>query len=120
MKSIKIREVKMSKLLLGKPVADKITEEVKLEVKKLKKQNIIPKLAIIRVGENPSDKAYERGALKRMDKAGIEAEVHLLDEDIQEDDFLRKLKEVNNDKYTHGILIFRPLPKQLREEKIKL
>ncbi|MDW7668596.1 MAG: bifunctional 5,10-methylenetetrahydrofolate dehydrogenase/5,10-methenyltetrahydrofolate cyclohydrolase [Bacillota bacterium] len=109
----------MSKLLLGKPVADKITEEVKLEVEGLKKKNIIPKLSIIRVGENPSDKAYERGALKRMEKAGIEAEVHLLAKDIEEDDFLSKLEELNNDKDTHGILIFRPLPKQLREEKVK-
>ncbi len=109
----------MSKLLLGKPVADKITEEVKLEVEGLKKKNIIPKLSIIRVGENPSDKAYERGALKRMEKAGIEAEVHLLAKDIEEDDFLIKLEELNKDKDTHGILIFRPLPNQLREEKIK-
>ncbi len=109
----------MSKLLLGKPVADKITEEVKLEVENLKEKNIIPKLSIIRVGENPSDKAYERGALKRMEKSGIEAEVHLLSKDIEEDDFLSKLEELNNDKDTHGILIFRPLPNQLREEKIK-
>src|SRR6056297_3794186 len=97
----KIKEEKMSKLLLGKPVADKITEEVKLEVKNLKKQNIIPKLAIIRVGSNPSDMAYERGALKRMEKAGIETEVHLLTKDIEEDDFLSKLEEVNKDKDTH-------------------
>src|SRR6056297_3220535 len=115
----KIKEEKMSKLLLGKPVADKITEEVKLEVKNLKKQNIIPKLAIIRVGRNPSDMAYERGALKRMEKAGIETEVYELHEDINEDDFVSVLEKVNNNKDTQGILIFRPLPKQLREEKIK-
>ncbi len=109
----------MSKLLLGKPVADKITEEVKLEVENLKKKDITPKLSIIRVGENPSDKAYERGALKRMEKAGIEVAVQVMAKDIKEDDFLIKLEEANNDKDTHGILIFRPLPKQLREEKIK-
>src|SRR6056297_18127 len=109
----------MSKLLLGKPVADKITEEVRLEVEILKEKNITPKLSIIRVGENPSDKAYERGALKRMEKAGIEAEIHLLEKDVKEEDFLGKLEELNNDKNIHGILIFRPLPKELREEKIK-
>ncbi len=109
----------MSELLLGKPVADKITEEVKLEVENFKKKKIIPKLSIIRVGENPSDKAYEKGALKRMEKTGIEAEVHLLPKDVKEDDFLSKLQELNNDEKTHGILIFRPLPKHLREEKIK-
>lgn len=109
----------MTNTLLGKPVADKITDEIKIEVKNLKKKNITPKLSIIRVGSNPSDMAYERGALKRMEKSGIETKVNELPEDINEDDFVSVLEEVNNDKDIHGILIFRPLPKQLREEKIK-
>jgi len=54
-----------------------------------------------------------------MEKAGIEAEIHLLEKDVKEEDFLGKLEELNNDKNIHGILIFRPLPKELREEKIK-
>jgi methylenetetrahydrofolate dehydrogenase (NADP+)/methenyltetrahydrofolate cyclohydrolase len=115
----KIQEVNMTNTLLGKPVADKITDEIKIEVKNLKKKNITPKLSIIRVGSNLSDMAYERGALKRMEKSGIETKIHELPEDINEDDFVSVLEEVNNDKDTHGILIFRPLPKQLREEKIK-
>lgn len=109
----------MGILIKGKPVADKITESLKNEVETLKKENIFPKIKIIRVGANSSDLAYERGALKRMEKCGINTEVIELPSDISQNDFIDKLREVNNDKFTHGILVFRPLPKQLNEEVIK-
>ena len=109
----------MAKLLTGKRVADKITNELKIEVKDLKDKEIFPKLSILRVGSNPSDLAYERGSLKRMKKCGINTEVLEFSEDINQKDFLKKLEEVNKDKEVHGILIFRPLPKQLNEEEIK-
>lgn len=109
----------MGILIKGKPVADEITESLKNEVEELKKENIFPKIKIIRVGANSSDLAYERGALKRMEKCGINTEVIELSSDISQNDFIDKLREVNNDKFTHGILVFRPLPKQLNEDVIK-
>ena len=109
----------MAKLLTGKEVADKITEELKLEVENLKEKNIFPKLSILRVGANSSDLAYERGALKRMEKCGIETDVVEFPKDVTQETFLKKLEEINKDSNVHGILIFRPLPKQLNEEEIK-
>ena len=41
----------------------------------IKSKGINPKLKIVRVGSDPSDLAYERGALKRMEKCGIKVEV---------------------------------------------
>jgi methylenetetrahydrofolate dehydrogenase (NADP+)/methenyltetrahydrofolate cyclohydrolase len=105
--------------LKGKPVADEITGKVKAEVEKLVNKGITPKLMIIRVGENPSDMAYERGALKRMDACGIEAEVMALDGNITEEAFAEKLDSVNKDEKVHGILIFRPLAKQINEDRVK-
>lgn len=109
----------MAKILTGKEVADKITEDLKTEVEILKEKNIFPKLSILRVGANPSDLAYERGALKRMEKCGIKTEVVEFSEDVNQETFLKKLEEVNKDSNVHGILIFRPLPKQLNEGEIK-
>ena len=65
----------MGYLLKGKPVADSIASRVKKEAEKLRKNNIVPKLKIIRLGQREDDLAYERAALKRMDKMGIECEV---------------------------------------------
>jgi len=106
-------------LLKGKPVADNISEGLIKEVEGLKEKGISPKLTIVRVGARGDDLAYERGALNRCAKVGVETEVKELPEDITQEDFIEELRKVNTDKDVHGILVFRPLPKQLNEEVIK-
>lgn len=109
----------MGHLLKGKPVADKISVMVKNDVEELRRNNIIPKLKIIRIGEREDDLAYERAAIKRMDKVNIDCEVLSLPLDIHQDVFIDELKKVVNDVSVHGILLFRPLPKQINEDDIK-
>jgi methylenetetrahydrofolate dehydrogenase (NADP+)/methenyltetrahydrofolate cyclohydrolase len=109
----------MGETIKGKPVADAITERVVKDVEELRGKGISPKLKIVRVGEEPSDLAYERGALKRMEKCGIEREVIELPADISQDEFIKELKKVNDDESVHGILVFRPMPNHLDEDVIK-
>lgn len=109
----------MGQIIEGKPVADAITAELQKDVEALKAQGITPKLKIVRVGAREDDLAYERGALSRMEKCGIAAEVLELPVDIEQADFVKALKAVNDDPAVHGILLFRPLPKQLDMEEIK-
>lgn len=108
-----------SQIIKGKPVADKITEDLKKEVKSLNEMGIEPKLAIVRVGERPDDLAYERGALKRCQNIGIETEVIELDENISQAEFIKAIHKLNEDDKVNGILTFRPLPKHLSEDEIK-
>ena len=103
-------------LLKGKPVADAITEKLRLEVEKLSKKGIVPTLAILRVGKREDDLSYERGAMKGCAQVGIEVKQVVLDGDIDNEQFLKKLEELNQDDGVDGILMFRPLPKQLDEE----
>lgn len=109
----------MATILRGKPVADKISEGLIKEVEELKGKGITPKLTIVRVGANPDDLAYERGALNRSARIGIDVEVKELPEDITQDDFIKELRSINEDKSVNGILVFRPFPKHLDEEVIK-
>lgn len=109
----------MGQVIKGKPVADAITESLVKDVEALKAKGIAPKLKIVRVGAREDDLAYERGALTRMDKCGIIAEVLELPLDIAQADFVKELKAVNDDPTVHGILLFRPLPKQLNMDEIK-
>ena len=109
----------MGQIIKGKPVADAITAELVKDVEMLKSKGIEPKLKIVRVGAREDDLAYERGALSRMEKCGIKAEVLELPVDICQADFVKELKAVNDDPSVHGILLFRPLPKQLDMEEIK-
>lgn len=109
----------MGTLLTGKPVADKIKADVKDQVKYLIEKGVKPKIKIVRVGEEESDLAYEKSALKTMINCGIEHEVLALPRNISQDDFIKNLKVVNDDKTVHGILVFRPLPEQIDENHIK-
>lgn len=105
-------------LLLGKPVADAMQARLEEKTLKLKSQGITPKLAIIRVGERPDDIAYEKGAMKKMESIGIEIDHTLLDIECSQAKLETLIIEKNNSEDIHGILLFRPLPKHLDENKI--
>lgn len=109
----------MGELIKGKPVADAMTEELVKKVHSLKNLGITPKLTIVRVGENPGDLAYERGALKRCEAIGIDVEVKEFPKDIVQEKFIVELEKVNKEKAVNGILVLRPLPKQIDEKIIK-
>ncbi len=109
----------MGEIIKGKPVADSITEKLVQETEMLKSKGITPTLAILRVGSRGEDLAYEKGALGRCKKAGIEVNVIELDADVTQGKFIESLEQINNDDNVNGILIFRPLPAQLDESKVK-
>ena len=62
----------MAELLKGAPVARALTEELVARCVALRERGVLPTLAIVRVGEREDDLSYERGALKRCEKVGIE------------------------------------------------
>ena len=109
----------MAELLRGKKVKDSIIEDARKESDLLIEKGIRPKVAIIRVGENESDLAYEKSIKNLMKKADVKVERIILDEEISQTDFDEILEEKNTDDSVNGILIFRPLPSQLDEDKIK-
>lgn len=109
----------MAEILKGAPVAAAMTEQMKKDVEELRANGIDPTLAILRVGERPDDLAYERGAMKRAEKAGVTVKNVVLPEDVSQEEFDETLTNLNNDPAVHGILMFRPLPKHLDNEKAR-
>ena len=107
------------KIISGKEVAEHITAELKNKAESLKKGNKrLPKLVIIRVGEKPDDLSYQKGAVKRMDMIGvIHEEVHF-EENVPKEEFYKEFDEINNDESVDGILVLRPLPKHLDEDRL--
>jgi len=106
----------MAEILKGKPVADAITEDLARRADILKGKGIVPCLAILRVGEREDDLSYERGATKRCAMAGVEVKNVVLPSDVDSDIFFAELDKLNKDDSIHGILMFRPLPKQIDNE----
>ena len=62
----------MAKLLLGKEVTDALNGQLQNRTAALREKGIVPTLGIIRVGANPSDLSYEKGAAKRAELVGVE------------------------------------------------
>ena len=68
----------MAKQLLGKEVTAALNERIKNDVATLQAKGVNPTLCIIRVGENPSDISYEKGATKRCETLGVACQKILL------------------------------------------
>ena len=104
-------------IIKGLPVANAINEKLMEQVKSI--EGPLPHLAIIRVGERPDDCSYERGAVKKMDKVGVRCTTYTFDADIDNDTFQAEFDKINENPDIDGILMLRPLPKQLDEKQIE-
>jgi len=105
-------------ILDGKKLSEKIKEELKLEVEKLKKEGITPGLAVILVGNDPASHTYVRMKKNACEKVGINSVVYEMDENITQEELLAKIDEINNDDSIHGLLIQLPLPKHIDTTEI--
>jgi methylenetetrahydrofolate dehydrogenase (NADP+)/methenyltetrahydrofolate cyclohydrolase len=104
--------------LTGKPVADFLRENIRSRIEELKKNDIIPRILIIRVGQREDDIVYERSILKNCEKMGIQSIVKELPVTVTLDDLNIVIEEANKNDHIHGIMLFRPLPKHLDYEII--
>lgn len=108
----------MAEILSGAAVAQKLDDELKGKIEKLKNNGIAPTLCVVRLGQKPEDLSYERGLLKKAEKLGIEVNKKLYDENITQEELASELRKIDADNNNHGILIFRPLPSHIDEKKV--
>ena len=107
----------MAKRLLGKEVNEALVASLQTRTAALREKGVTPTLGIIRLGENPSDLSYEKGATKRAEEVGVAVKNYILPEDASKEDVLKVIDEVNADASVHGVLMFRPLPKHLKADQ---
>lgn len=107
-----------AEIIKGKPVADKIREEITAEVEQLKKKGVNPKLAVLLVGEDPASVWYAKSKVKIGDKLGIFVDLHTMPSDTDQETVLKQIQEWNADPQVHGILVELPLPKHLAKEAV--
>lgn len=104
-------------VLKGAAVSAVIREQVSEMLTDLGGQ--VPKLAIVRVGEKPDDMSYERGAMKKMENFGLRVQSYVYPEEISDEAFKAEFAKINEDPDVTGILLLRPLPKQICEKDIE-
>ena len=107
----------MAKRLLGKEVNEALVASLQTRAAALKEKGVTPTLAILRLGENPSDLSYEKGATKRAEEIGVAIKNFILPEASTKEEVLAVIDQINADDTIHGCLMFRPLPKHLKADQ---
>ncbi|MFD1864105.1 bifunctional methylenetetrahydrofolate dehydrogenase/methenyltetrahydrofolate cyclohydrolase FolD [Planococcus chinensis] len=102
----------------GKAVSQKIKEQVKVRVEKLKSQGVTPGLAVVLVGDNSASLTYVKNKQRTCEALGMRSDLHEFPESLSEAELLSKIDELNNDPGIHGILVQLPLPKHIDEFKV--
>ena len=107
----------MAKRLLGKEVNEALVASLLERTNALREKGVVPTLGIVRVGANPSDLSYEKGATTKGEQVGVDVKKFELPEDATKEEVLAMIDQVNADDSIHGVLMFRPLPAHLKNDQ---
>ena len=107
----------MPQILDGKKIAQKLKDELKIEIDSLKsKLNCVPGLAVVQVGNVSASSVYVKAKTKAAKEVGINVFDHHLEETTNQDKLISLINQLNIDKNINGILVQLPLPKTINEE----
>ena len=109
----------MPHILDGKKVAQKLKEQLKVEIDNIKlKFKRVPGLAVIQVGNVAASSVYVRAKTKAANEVGINVFDHHVKDTIEQSELLNLINQLNNHNEVDGILVQLPLPKSFNEQKI--
>jgi methylenetetrahydrofolate dehydrogenase (NADP+)/methenyltetrahydrofolate cyclohydrolase len=104
-------------ILDGKVVSEKVLEEVRAGVSRLKSARAItPTLAVVLVGDFAPSKIYVANKKKAAEAAGIASQDHVHPEGMTQDKLVALLRDISADPAVHGILLQLPLPAGFDED----
>ncbi len=108
----------MSNIIDGKSVAEKVLSECGQEIEDLKKEGVIPGLAVVLVGSDPASKVYVGSKVRKCAELGLHSEKIELPEDATQQEVLDVVLKLNADPEIHGILVQSPPPAHIDEAAI--
>ena len=91
---------------------------LKKKVNELKRNGIVPKLAVILANDLDASKIYVRKKREMCSELGVEEIEYMLDKDTTTEKVLDIINRLNEDDSVHGILVQLPEFKHLDERKI--
>ena len=107
------------KLLDGKATSAQMKQEMAEEVARIKAAGgKVPHLAAILVGHDGGSETYVANKVKTCGEIGFKSTLIRYEDDVTEEELLRKVDELNNDPDVDGFIVQLPLPKHISEQKI--
>lgn len=108
----------MTQIIDGKALAASIRADLAKRTTVLTEKGHRPGLAVVIVGDAPASQVYVRNKIRACADTGIESIEYRLAKDTREEELLKLIGELNNDKRVDGILVQLPLPEQIAPEKV--
>ena len=109
----------MSIIIDGTKIAQDIRRSVREETLVFtEKTGVVPGLAVVLAGDDPASKVYVGRKAKACAEAGFLSREYKLSADVGEAELLALIRDLNNDRQIHGILVQLPLPKHIAADKI--
>lgn len=102
-------------ILEGNPVAASIKEKLADRVNRLYEHGVVPCLATILVGDNPSSATYVRMKGNACKRLGIRSERVKLPNETTTSELITVIQQLNDDPKIHGILLQHPVPMHIDE-----
>jgi methylenetetrahydrofolate dehydrogenase (NADP+)/methenyltetrahydrofolate cyclohydrolase len=107
------------KIIDGRKIASEIRENISKEVENLKlKYKITPNISTIKIGDDPTSNLYLSLRDKACKEVGIKSNHLEFFEKVTENEVIKSIYELNNDRNVHGILIQLPLPSHISFDKL--
>lgn len=104
--------------LLGSVARTILEKEVKEKIEAIAERKEQVRISLFRIGNRDDDIQYEKSILRACSRNGIEVESNIYDAAVSEDTLHAAILSAAVRSDVDGILVFRPLPKELRTEKI--
>ena len=106
-------------ILDGKAVAQKVLDDVRIGVDKLRAEaGVPPTLAVVLVGQDPASQVYVRNKKRTAESLGIASPDFVYADGLGQQELLAVVDRLNADRAIHGILVQLPLPKGLDEDEV--
>lgn len=102
----------------GKAIAEKINNQTAKEIKKLKTKGIVPKLAVILVGEDKPSLTYVRRKKESAEKIGIDFILKKYPAEIKKNELINEIKKIQKNKKLTGLIVQLPLPEPLYTSEV--
>lgn len=109
---------KMGQLLDGKRLADIRARKLQKQVCELKSLGVQPLFCVINIGDDPGSKIYLKTKKSRANQIGIEQKLFQLPKTVPQQELLKLIKRLNNEKAVNGIMIQLPVPKQINLNEV--
>ncbi len=109
-----------AELLDGKKIASSVRREVRAQVAAVKESGVLPKMAVVLVGDDSASVSYAGSKEKACKASGIEFELFKFPEDAGQDEVLETLARLSRDPSCHGIMVELPLPRHMNKETVMM